>query len=347
MLSCDGRYDQWHVRDGVPSDLQITVNSQLWPITLALSKTNGTAKARLEGTISAEWNHDRLKLDGDASVLGFNLENVDIYGFKLGPLDLALHSKDDVVSIEPIELKVNSGLVHLEPEFVTKEKGGPAIRLGPKSWIKDVDVNDEVSRRAGVHCPGAWRGVERAWESLDPTHLSLDPSQERFVRDFKMEGIVRFQDVTFTAGSFAGALLDLAGQDRRIALKLDEPVSLNIADGRVHQKGLTLDLGKGSRVELDGWVDFDKSLQLDARLRLPSDLIANRPVLNAIVEGTKIHVPIRGTLDHPELDRDAGKRGLIEFGTTLLQRSVTKGLPSLFMRMIAPASEGAKAKKPE
>jgi translocation and assembly module TamB len=154
------------------------------------------------------------------------------------------------------------------------------------------------------------------------------------IRQARYKGSVRFQDVTFGAGPAAREFLAFARLDQRLALRLDEPILLDVRDGRVHQEGLALPLGDATRVEFAGWVDFDKNLEITASLPLTSAMMANQPVLNTLVGGTKIQVPIRGTLDNPKFDLDAGSLGLKEAGSRILKRSVVGGLPGLLKMFV-------------
>src|SRR5262249_11097519 len=107
-----------------------------------------------------------------------------------------------------------------------------------------------------------------------------------------------------------------------------------IRDRRVYQHGLGLPLGNITRVELDGWVDFDRNLAMTASLPLTPPMVANNPVLGSIIEGTRIPFPVRGTLDRPEFDVKAMNLGLQDLGRTLLERTATRGAVELFDQLL-------------
>src|SRR6185437_6051076 len=114
-----------------------------------------------------------------------------------------------------------------------------------------------------------------------------------------------------------------------------------IADGRVQTQGLALPLGNVSEVALDGWVDFARNVRMTASLPVTRKMVLDVGFLGDIVEGTKISVPIGGTLDHPQVDRDALKVGLRDLGKTLLERTAGRGAAELLMRLARPRDPNA------
>src|SRR5262249_12246870 len=95
----------------------------------------------LRAGLNGDW---RKTLDATA---GLALDSADIFGLKFGPTDLVVLSKAGAVSVDPIDVAVNDGRVHLEPELTLDEAKGNVVRLGPGSSVDDVVINDEVSHR--------------------------------------------------------------------------------------------------------------------------------------------------------------------------------------------------------
>ncbi len=155
-------------------------------------------------------------------------------------------------------------------------------------------------------------------------------------REAKVEGAVVFEEVELLPGPFADQLLNLLGRTDRPTIKLDEPVALTIADRRVYQKGLAIPLGQLTRVELDGWVDFDRNIQLTASLPLTAAMVGNAPILSALVQDQRISVPIRGTLKTPQVDRDAFNDSLRSLGQSVLGNGMTRGAIEMFKQLQKP-----------
>ena len=340
----------------------------------SLSDLRGDQMADLRGTLTPDWNAinarlaDRVEpgarvtgkprgvtlrgslgrvaregaLKAIDAEIGIELTGADLYGMKLGPTPIVLRARDGALTLDPIETTLNAGTIHLGPVLALDDKDGPALKLGPESSIADAEVNDTVSHRVlsfvAPVLDNATRARGRVSVALKDAVFPLGNDSKR---KLMVDGSVVFNDVEFLPGPLAHDRLALIGRDDQPGLKLDEPISLTIADRRVTQHGLALPLGKLTRIELDGWVDFERNLNLTARLPVTSKMVLNRPVLSGIVEGTKFEVPIRGTLQKPEIDKDAMNLALKGFGKALLERSLTQGIPGLIERLAQPRDPNA------
>jgi translocation and assembly module TamB len=156
-----------------------------------------------------------------------------------------------------------------------------------------------------------------------------------------VEGAVLFQDVEFIAGTLADDLLGFIGREPKASLKLNQPVALVIADRRVRTEGMAIPLGNLTELNIGGWVDFDRNLRLTASLPFTRKMVGNVALLGDIVEGTKVSVPISGTLDRPKIDGDAMALGLKDLGKTMLERTAGRGASELFMRLLRPRDPNA------
>lgn len=278
-------------------------------------------------------------VDGE---VGFDLAGADVYGIQLGPTPIILRARGGEVRVDPIGTTLNEGHVRLEPEILMADsRGEPVLRLGKNSTIRDARINDEVSRRVLAFVAPILEGTTRASGlvsvDLDRAEIPLGPGRARAAQ---VDGSVVFADVAFAPGPLAADLLGAIGR-REATLRLDRPVTLTIADGRVNQSGLAIPLGDLTRVELAGWVDFDRNLDLTASLPVTPALLGNNPLLTDIAAGTQVRLPVTGTLDHPRVDRDALAAGLKDLGRSLLTRGATRGALELLNRLGRPRDPAA------
>ena len=287
---------------------------------------------RLAGTLSGV---EPLKsIEGD---LGINLTEADIYGIKLGPTPLLLRARGGQILVDPISTTLNEGHIRLEPEVVLSDsQGDPILRFGKNSTIRDARINDEVSRRVLAFVAPILEGTTRATGrvSLDLDHAEF-PLRSARARRVLVDGQVVFTDVAFAPGPLAEDLLAAIGR-RDATLRLDRPVTLTIADGRINQSGLALPIGDLTRIELAGWVDFDRNLALTATLPVTPAMLGNNDFLTDLVAGTQVRLPISGTLNRPQIDQDALTASLKDLGKSLLTRGATRGALELFKRFGQP-----------
>jgi translocation and assembly module TamB len=306
------------------------------------AKVAGKARAwSVRGSLAGGSTSEVLKaIDGDA---GFDLTELDVYGMRVGPAPVVVRAREGRLGLDTIDTTLNEGRIHLEPTLsVGDREHGPSLRLGAESKVEDARINDEVSRRVLSFVAPVLENATRVRGlvsvEIDEAVLPIGGDARR---DLKVDGEVVFRDVEFIAGPLGHELLGLIGRDDLRDLKLNQPVELTIADRKVYQQGLALPLGKLSRIELEGWVDFDRNLSLTASLPVTAAMVGNRPILSDIVEGTAVRVPIRGTLQKPEIDRDAMKLALKDLGQTLLERGAVQGAAEVLMRLTQPRDPNA------
>ncbi len=294
---------------------------------------------RLAGTLGGGGGNGLAgDVEGEA---GFDLAGLDIYGMKLGPSPVVVRASGGKVRVEPISTTLNEGHIRLEPEVDLDDPAGATLRLGKNSTIRDARINDEVSRRVLAFVAPI---LDQATTATGRVNVDLDhaafPLGAGRRRDLKVEGAVVFDEVEFAPGDLAEQLLGAIGR-RDARLKLDRPVTLTIADGRVNQRGLSIPIGELTRIEMAGWVDFDRNLAITAILPVTPAMLGNNELLADIAAGTSIKLPIGGTLDRPSIDQDAFQAGLKDMGKSLLTRGATRGALELLMRLGRPADPNA------
>ena len=291
--------------------------------------SGGSRPFRLTGNLSGA--EPLSTIEGE---VGFDLAAVDVYGMKLGATPVVIRAKGNEISLDPISTTLNEGHLRLEAMVGRDRKtGSPVLLLGKNSSIRDARINDEVSRRVlsfvAPVLEGATRAQGRISMDLDRAQIPLTLGGSKSV---EVDGLVVFDDVVFAPGDLANGLLTAIGR-RDTVLRLDRPVTLTIADGRINQSGLGLPIGGLTRIEVAGWVDFNRNLALTATLPVTPAMFGDNPFLSDIAAGTQIRVPIHGTLNSPTLDQEAFSNELKALGKSLLTKGATRGAFEILRRM--------------
>ena len=100
---------------------------------------------RIAGTIDGLPAFDRMgSLEGE---IGVQIDSLDVFGMRLSEAPIVVRAADGRLTIDPIDSKLNGGIVHLEPELVRGKDGSTWLHLGPDSKLDGAEVNDEVSHR--------------------------------------------------------------------------------------------------------------------------------------------------------------------------------------------------------
>jgi hypothetical protein len=297
-------------------------------------------KGPLRGGSSAEI------LRGLDAELGVDLSGAQAFGLRFGPTPIVARCAGGKVAIEPIETTLNGGRASLRPEVVLDDPRGTVLRLAPGSAITDAEIDDEVSKRVLayvapiLHESTQVRGHLSA--AFDRAEFPIDGGQ---ARSAAAEGRIIFREVVFGPGPLAQQLLGLVGRGATPALRLDQTVKFSVANGRVSQSGLAIDLGPKVQIVLDGSVGFDGTLALRAGVPITASMLGNQALLGEAVDGTRVAVPIGGTLSRPGIDQRALQVALREAGRSMLRRGAEAGAEGLLQRL-APAEARGGATSP-
>jgi hypothetical protein len=329
----------------------------------------GPLRADLRGTIDADWSELLENADGrladettvEIGPIAFHLdgplageptlaESLDAevriplrragaFGMEVGEAELVARSERGTITFDPIEASLNGGRLRFLPELVANDDwSAVTLRLAPGSSIDGAKVNDEVSRRVLAFVvptmAEATRVNGRVSARFDRAEFPLAGPGGTVI-----EGNIIFDDVTFAPGPLADELFGVIGPEAGDpVLHLAQPVLLSVHDRKVYQHGLAVPIGKVARVEMEGWVDFDKNLELDVSVPLApgARMREERPVLAIIASGVRPVIPIRGTLDDAHVDTEAFGRNMGRMGLDVAERAGLGFGAALLERMTRP-----------
>jgi translocation and assembly module TamB len=128
-------------------------------------------------------------------------------------------------------------------------------------------------------------------------------------------------------------VLGVMGEKNAPELRLNQTVPFWVSHGRVGQKGLAVVVSPKVQVDFDGSVGFDGALALRAGVPLNAAMLGNNQLVNEIVDGTRVGLPIGGTLSRPVLDRRALEVALREAGRTMVKRGVQAEAGQMIRRL--------------
>ena len=231
------------------------------------------------------------------------------------------------VLIDPIDSTLNGGRLHLDPELVVDKKGGQWLHLGRTSSLIDAEINDEVSHRVLSYVAPVLDKATRVQGriSLDLVFANVPLGGEG--AETRVDGDVQFDNVEFMPGPLVDDLIGVFRLERKPLLVLRDPISVRILGRKIYQEGLILPVGDLAVIGVDGWVDFDKNLDLLASFAVVPPK-RNIPVVSQILESTRLQVPISGTLDKPKINGEAIKDRFKNLGDSILQTTLGIGGPN-------------------
>ncbi|OJW14683.1 MAG: hypothetical protein BGO49_16980 [Planctomycetales bacterium 71-10] len=265
--------------------------------------------------------------------VGLQLDLVDVFGMRLEKTTLALRAVDGKPVIDPIDAMLNGGRLQLDPAVETDEEGGRWLTLGQGSSLAGAIVNDEVSHRFLSYVAPVLDQATRV-----EGKVSFDLVDARFdldgdARKTKVEGDVQFDEVRFMPGPLVDQLIDVFNLERKAIFVLRDPISVRILGRTIYQEGLILPVGEVAVIGLDGWMDFDKRIDMLATFAAVPPR-RDIPVLSTLLRNAQIQVPLTGTLDNPKIDGEKIKQRFQDFGESLLETTlgVGAGIGDIFRR---------------
>ena len=255
---------------------------------------------KVEGPLSGPSIIASLKGEFEADEL-----NLRALGVRVGPAHMVAHLAGGVIHFEPIKTKVNGGDATILPDVVIDDGGG-LLKLAEATFIRDAAIDEEVSYGLLSFVAPVLDEASRVEGKVSVLiHRAEIPLWGSSGRKAAVFGELAFKDVAFEAGPGAQEILSLVGKPKLLTLKMNQPISLAVADGRVSQSGLKIPIERGQTLDFAGSVGFDKTLKLNASVPIDSTLLGKDKLVAGALAGRKVVVPIGGTVSRPQVDRRA------------------------------------------
>jgi hypothetical protein len=275
-------------------------------------------------------------------MLGIDLAEVDCFGMKLDATPLVFRTKENRLTIDPIETKLNGGRLHVEPQLDLEARDGPVMRLGKESTLDGALVNEEVSSRVLSYVAPV---LNQTTHASGRVSVAIDRAEFPLAgapgRKANVTGKVVFQDLEFAPSPMIRMLLSAVSTEEPRSLRLDEPVLLSIADGRVNQRGLAIPIAGLTKVEIEGWVDFDRNMNLVATLPFTRELFGGQTVASNLLAGARVKLLITGTLGNPKIDKETLRKNIGEVRDTLLTNVAGNGAAEILRLLTKPRDPNA------
>lgn len=282
-------------------------------------QVTGTFLTRADGAAQASWT------------------SADIYGFRMGAGEVTFTLANGLLTMQPLSATVNNGTLYLEGLKIDLLEEQPRLYLDPGGRVlSNVVVTPDVARFGSLRYVIPWiNGVTTAQGrftlDVDGAHVPLtDPLHA------EAAGKLIVHDISFVPGPllrqvgfWADLVRQLAGsptqtaQLSEIRLKQQSTVSYRVVDQRVYHRDLVLVFEDGLTIETQGWVGFDQSQAILAKITAPN-LFAKIPGGEYLAQNG-LEIPIAGTVTQPQLDVARVQQQLGGTAQSLLQRAAASG----------------------
>lgn len=244
---------------------------------------------------------------------------INAYGFQVGPGQIDGRLDGGQLLIAPLNLPMSGGRLQF----------GPRVRLSPEPMllthgqarvVDGVTITPEMCNQALQYIAPALAGVTRAQGrfsiDLDGAHVPIDDPTKS-----DLGGRLVVHSVEVGPGPLVEELAVLLNRPGSARLTRESSVTFRMVEGRVYHRDLELVFPELT-IRTYGSVGVtDRTLAIMAEMPVPPKWIGNNPLGDALRNQT-IRLPIGGTLDNPQIDRQV----LSQLSAEFIQRAAGDAL---------------------
>jgi len=259
----------------------------------------------------------------DKVALGF--ERAEYMGLNFGPSEVEIQIQNGLLSIAPFTTTVNNGQFNFAAEADFKQE--PALLKTPQPIhiVKNIQINDEMTRKLLMYVNPIFANAVnvRGVANFNCERLAI-PLAAGKRNNIEVAGTISMSQIQLDASDLLGQLFSLLGTSMRGQDIVIHPTRFILQNERLHYENMQIDIGR-TPVNFKGTIGLDKSL--DMTVILPFTLKGTTARVDKETVGSRISLPLKGTIDKPELDLG---RLLEEQLKQELQKQLEKGLKDLF-----------------
>ncbi len=278
---------------------------------------------------SSAWFRGPLSLAEGTGKAGLKWDGLNVYGFRAGPGELQGSMAKGIVNVQPLDLNVSQGRVHLAPQVRVSPEMEFLLPAGP--LVQKVQIDPAMCGSALQYIAPVLAGVTSAQGAfsidLDRCRIPLgDPSQG------DLAGRFTFHSVSIGPGPLIRELAVFMKRETPAQLRRESVVPFYMTKGRVYHDNLEL-LFPDVTVRSRGSVGLDQSLDVLLQMPVPPKWMDQNPTIAQALRNQTITVPLRGTLVKPQLDQ----RVMQDLTRQFLQKAAGNLIEGELNRLFGPA----------
>ena len=230
--------------------------------------------------------------------LGF--QRAEYMGLHFGPTEVDVQVRKGLLRIAPFSATVNKGEVSFAGEADFKQKPTLLRTPGPIRVVKDVQINDETTKRLLMYLNPVFADAVNVSgvANLECERLAI-PLAGATKNDIEIVGTVSIEGLRLQASELLGQILSVVGARAGGQVITVRPTKFTVRDGLVRYDDMQMDVGDNP-VNFKGVIGLDKSLNMT--VTLPYTYAGRTVRVGQADAGDRVSVPLKGRLDKPELD---------------------------------------------
>jgi hypothetical protein len=222
------------------------------------------------------------------------------FGLNMGPTEVDVQIENGLLKIAPFSTTVNNGQLNFAGEANFKQKPTLLKTPGPIQILKDIQINDEAARGLLPYLNPVFVNAVRVsgTANFECEKLAI-PLAGGTKNDIEVAGVISMNRLRLETSDLLGQILSVAGLSGRGVDITIHPTKFILQNGFLRYDDMQMDVGNNP-VNFRGVIGLDKSL--DMTVTLPYTTAGRTASVGKEVEGARISLPLRGTVDKPELD---------------------------------------------
>jgi translocation and assembly module TamB len=239
-------------------------------------------------------------LGSGAAAAAFRWDGAKLYGFSLGPAEMKATLANGVVQVEPLDLPVGGGKVHLAPRLqLTSAPMEFSLPRGP--LVQKVQIDPAMCGSLLQYAAPALAGVTTAQGTF-----SIDLDECRIpigdLDNANVSGRLTIHSMAIGPGPMTRELATFMSREAPAQLRKESVVPFQMVKGRVYHKDLEL-IFPDITIRSSGWVKVsDQTMELLIQMPVPPKWQAGNNLLSQAARNQVLSVPLRGTLAKQTLD---------------------------------------------
>lgn len=238
---------------------------------------------------------DNLSTSG---TLGFT--QAQYLGLVFEPTEAQIQIQKGQFVISPVSTKVNNGEFQFAGEGSLKRESRVLRMTQPMQMMKNIQINDEMSRKLLMYVNPIFANAINVSgiANFGCERLAIPLAKNR-QNEIEIIGTVSVDKLRLQASDLLGQILPLLGVGISGVDITVRPTKLTLQNGVVHYDDMQVEVGNYP-VSFKGAIGLNKSLNMT--ITLPYTIEGRTARVGRETVGQRISLPLKGTLDKPELD---------------------------------------------
>ena len=256
-----------------------------------------------------------------------------VYGFRIGPGELKMALAGGILQIEPLDLPVSEGRVHLVSRM-RLAPGPMELDVDPGPLVQQVRIDPDMCAYALQYIAPVLAGVATAQGKfsidLDSCRIPIDNPAAG-----DLAGRFTVHSVEIGPGPLTRELAVLLARESAAKLTRESVIQFRMVDGKVYHQGLELVFPELT-IRTHGSVGLDQSMAIVAEMPIPPKWLSANNAIGDALRNQTIVLPIGGTLGRPQIDRQRLNQYTQQFVRKAAEKAIQNEVNRQLDRLLRP-----------